>query len=406
MSAPDYFRPAFLETIMRRHAPARDIRVTAVRPLDLDSSSSILTALTAGSSEKPMGHFGLAVDLVADGQPQTQRLVLKVKPPGHEISAMLSSLALACGGRVASEYPRFQALTGFEHTHWRELQAYGLADPSGILPQVWATHVDEAHDTYLVLLEYFEEGRNVELLNSVMEPERWTDAHIRAALSQVAAWHAEHLSPTPAARTNYGFDVPSGAFMQRLAPLWTALLNNAATTFPELYGSSGTAQLRQAIAQIPAYWAKLQRHPKTLIHNDLNPRNTCFKHDAVGELRLCAYDWELATYHLPQYDVVELLSFVLDADRYHLRPVYLEHYRQALHALTGQFADQALFREGFQLAALDFGLHRLGMYMMAHTVSPYPFLPRVARSYFDTISSYHLELNVTGPAPRHISAAA
>ena len=78
---------------------------------------------------------------------------------------------------------------------------------------------------------------------------------------------------------------------------------------------------------------------------------------------------------------------MLDADRYHLRPTYLEHYRQALHARTGQFADAAHFQAGFQLAALDFGLHRLGMYMMAHTVSPYPYLPRVVNSFFDTIAA-------------------
>ena len=73
MSCADYCHPAFLEQIMRRHAPARDIRVRAVRPLALDSSSSILTALTAGRSAKPVGHFGLEVDLHADGRAQPCR---------------------------------------------------------------------------------------------------------------------------------------------------------------------------------------------------------------------------------------------------------------------------------------------------------------------------------------------
>jgi len=385
MKPADYCSPAFLEMLMRRHAPARDIRVERVRPLDLDSSSSILSALTAGTSGQPVGHFGLEVQLRADGQPRTERLVLKLKPHGREISTMLAGLAQANGGELAAIYPRFQALTGFEHTHWRELQAYAQPDPSGLLPQVWASYADPTTDTYLLLLEYLDEGRTVELLNSVMQPERWTDAHIRAALTQVAAWHAAHLAPTLAAQVNYGLDVPSANFMQQLTPLWSALLGNAAAHCPALYSPARTAQLQQAIAHIPAYWQRLAQHPKTLIHNDLNPRNTCFKRDADGQLRFCVYDWELATYHLPQYDVVELLAFVLDADRYHLRPVYLEHYRRELHARTGQFGDAALFREGFELAALDFGLHRLGMYLMAHSLSPYPYLPRVVDSFFDTI---------------------
>jgi hypothetical protein len=386
MLLADYLSPAFLETIMRRHAPARDIRIERIRPLNLDSSSSILTALTAGTSAQPVGHFGLEIQLRADGRPQTQRLVLKLKPNGREISAMLTGLAQACGGPLAEIYPQFQALTGFEHTHWRELQAYAQPDPSGLLPQVWASYSDPINDVYLIAIEYLDEGHTVELLHSVMQPERWTDAHIRTALTQVAAWHAAHLAPAATALANYGPDVPSATFMQQLTPLWSALLRNAVAHCPTLYTPVREAHLRQAIAHIPAYWQRLAQHPKTLIHNDLNPRNTCFKRDAAGQSGFCVYDWELATYHLPQYDVVELLAFVLDADRYHLRPVYLEHYRQALHTLTGQFADTAHFREGFQLAALDFGLHRLGLYMMAHAVSPYPYLPRVVNSFFDTIN--------------------
>lgn len=381
MPRPDYFSPAFLEAIMQHHAPQRRIRVEAVAPLPLDSSASILTALTAGRSDKPVGHFGLAVTLHADGRRQTRRLVLKIKPAGTEISAMLAGLAQACGGDVAAVYPEFQALTGFEHTHWRELYAYRQAG-AGIMPEVWATHADEANQTYLVLLEYLED---VELLNSVMAPGQWTDQHLRTALFQLAGWHAQHLVGPQCPPPAHGADVPSGAFMARLAPLWSALLANAAARFPGLYPPARAARLRAAIAEIPAYWATLAEMPKTLIHNDLNPRNTCFKRRADGRLQFCAYDWELATYHVPQYDVVELLCFVLDADRYHLRASYLEYYRQCLHARTGRFADRAAFRTGFDLAAFDFGLHRLGMYLMAHSVSEYPYLPRVVNSYFDTL---------------------
>ena len=217
-----------------------------------------------------------------------------------------------------------------------------------------------------------------------MAPEDWTDAHICAALEQLAAWHACHLvaqTPKPLGLWN---DLHTSAYMQQLTPLWEALLTNT-SRFPELYSAGRVQELRQAIEQIPTYWASLELLPKTLVHNDFNPRNTCFK--TIGNtLQLCAYDWELATYHIPQYDVVEFLSFVLDEDRYSLRLKYLEHYRQALNALTGTYADADEFRVGAGYAALDFGLHRLGMYLMAHTVSPYPFLPRVVNSYFNTLA--------------------
>lgn len=380
LTTPDYCSIDFLEQMMQAHAPHKIIRVRAVAPLPIDNSASILVTLTAGQTDKAIGHFGLAVTLEVNGEAQVRHLVLKVKPNGREISAMLASLAQACGGQLAAVYPEFATLTGFEHTHRRELEVC-QQHASDLMPTIWGVYADDEQKIYCVLLEYLED---VTLLNSVMTPAAWTDEHIRAALEQLAAWHARHLVTQAPQAVGPWDDLHSCAYMTQLSPLWGALLTNAATHFPDLYPESCVQALRTAIDQIPAYWGMLNGF-KTLIHNDLNPRNTCFKL-VDNKLRLCAYDWELATYHVPQYDVVELLCFVLEDDRYHLRATYLEHYRQVLHVLTGRYADASEFREVAGYAALDFGLHRLGMYLMAHTVSPYPFLPRVVNSYFDTLA--------------------
>lgn len=369
--------PDFLQTLLRQHAPTTAAEVRAVRPWALDSSTSILSTLTAGCTAQPIGLFGLEVALREAGQPwRTQRMVLKAKPHARAICQMLTGLAQACGGLVAEVYPAFEYVTGFGATHRRELAVYA-APPcaeAALLPRVWATHADEATGSYLVLLEDLSHHA---LLNSVLTPARWTDAHLRAALRQLAAWHAHHLVPVGTAPPE-----AAPATWPQLAPLWVALLDHAGRHFPELYPAARRQLLAQAIGEAAANWATLQALPKTLVHNDLNPRNTCFRPGPGGGLQLVAYDWELATYHVPQYDVVELLSFVLGPDRYHLRAGYFEYYRQQLHARTGRFADQAAFAEGTRLATLEFGLHRLGLYLMAHTLSPYPFLPRVVESFF------------------------
>ncbi len=383
MLQPDYFNPAFIEGMMRQHAPGQDVRLLSCQPFDLDNSASILAVLTADQSKRAIGHFGLTVDFWSAGQRQTRRMVLKIKPHGREIGAMLNSLAQVCGSPLAEVYPTYGALIGFQHTHGRELEVYGKL-PSALHPEIFGLFADPANETYLILMEYLEDVR---LLNSVMEPQVWTDGHIRQALGQIATWHAQHLGKQLPLDPAYWTDAPSTAYMTGLMPLWTALLQNASDTFPELYRPERVRKLRKVIASIPQYWPELERMPKTLVHNDLNPRNMCFKLDGDSPV-LCVYDWELATYHVPQYDVVELLSFVLDADRYALRPIYLDYYRQALHGLTGLFADAKTFQRGFGLAANDFGLHRLGMYMMAHAVSPYPFLPRVVNSYFNTLEQF------------------
>lgn len=374
--------PDFLQALLRQYAPGQAAEVRAVRPRALDSSASILANLTAGRTAQPVGLFGLDAELRTTGTGwHTERLVLKAKPPGRAICQMLSGLAQACGGPLAEVYPAFELRTGFADTHRRELAVYAApaagATPAPLLPTIWATHADESAESYLVLLE---DLSHHELLNSAPTPEAWTDAHLRAALTQLAAHHARHLGgPTPpeAAPTPW----------PELLPLWEALLAYAATRLPDLYPPARTRQLRALLAHAAADWSTLATLPKTLVHNDLNPRNTCFRRETDGTLRFVAYDWELATWHLPQYDVVELLSFVLTPVRYHLRPVYLEFYCQALHGLTGHYADRTAFAEGYRLASLEFGLHRLGMYAMAHTLSPYGFFPGVVASFFDGLAA-------------------
>ena len=371
-----YFTPAFIQSVMQQHAPEKEIVVHRVSRFDVDNSASILVTLTSDTSTKWMGHFGLEVTWQEDERLRTRQMVMKVKPHGREISAMLNGLAQRNGEPLAEVYPDFKEYTGFQYTHGRELDIYRkLSDP--ILPTVYATYQDHQAACYLILMEYLEE---VTLLNSVMEVHRWTDTHLRAALSQMARWHARHLLHPPTLDQRYWTDTSAPDYRQRLTPLWEALLANAHRSLPEVYTNERVALLRKAIEQIPNHQAELRAMPTTLVHNDLNPRNSCFK----GE-QFCLYDWELATLHVPQYDVVEWLCFVLDQDRYARRADYLAYYHQELNRLTGLFPDKETFVRGFELAALDFGLHRLGLYVMAHSVSPYPFLPRVINSYFDTI---------------------
>ena len=82
--------------------------------------------------------------------------------------------------------------------------------------------------------------------------------------------------------------------MQAAEPAVGSPAANAATHSPALYSAERVRCCARPSPAIPAYWAALEQMPRTLIHNDLNPRNTCFKAGPEG-LRLCAYDWELAT---------------------------------------------------------------------------------------------------------------
>lgn len=380
-TAIDFLSKAFTEKLMQRNSPGKAIVVHEVTPLAIDNSASILSVLTAGRTATAIGHFGLQVTFEEEGEMKSLPMVMKIKPHGREIAEMLSSLAGGCGEALEAVYAGLKDKTGFVNTHMREPEIYGKLQDPGLQPIIYGLYADEEQDHYVILMEYLQE---VELMNSVMEPQSWTEAHIKQALLQMAAWHAQHLREKPQLSPKYWEDAPSRDYMMEMSPLWQALLANAAEKFPALYTPGRVETLQKAIEEIPDYWKELEKMPRTLIHNDFNPRNACFKNTACG-LRLCLYDWELATWHVPQYDLAEFLCFVTEGNRSGQRQAYIEFYRKELNRISGQFPEKEAFVRGLNLAARDFGLHRLGMYMMAHSVSPYPFLPRVVDSYFDLL---------------------
>ena len=91
-----------------------------------------------------------------------------------------------------------------------------------------------------------------------------------------------------------------------------------------------------------------------------------------------AYDWELATLHVPQYDLAELLAFTLEGD---LDPRLVgglvELHRQELERASGVELSPAEWRRGFRLALEDFMVRRLNLYVMGHTFRDYGFLERL-----------------------------
>ena len=92
-----------------------------------------------------------------------------------------------------------------------------------------------------------------------------------------------------------------------------------------------------AITNLQEIMTIVNSAPQTMTHNDCNPRNICLRLPYTissgidGDIKgatasqvfnqqiipysdsriMCLYDWELATIDVPQHDVAEFLSFVL-----------------------------------------------------------------------------------------------
>ena len=355
-----------------------DLRPYAVEPLQFDNQgSSIITELTAHKVSKLLGHFPFLLKTY-DGD---VRVMTKIKPLDGEVIIMLNGIANMCDARLAQAFSQYREQLGFKGCHVRELAVMSQRDPrfTRNAPRVYGVVEDHGREAYVIVEELLE---GLELMDSVDDTRGWSPAHLEAAVRGIAEVHSiwygreEQLKQQP-----WLVDYPSAAGMLEKRRLWEALGAHAREEFPLWFDDQHLDLLCGMVDGIGDWWADIERMPRTLIHNDFNPRNIALRNDAEG-LRLCAYDWELATLHLPQHDLAELLGFTLSAP---VDPATVQHYLE-LHRLelqrhSGQAIDPGQWRHGYRLALRDLLVNRLPLYLMAHSFRHFPFMERVYASF-------------------------
>ena len=117
-----------------------------------------------------------------------------------------------------------------------------------------------------------------------------------------------------------------------MLPLWRAMYDQYRIDFPQWVDDATYDRATAVIDATPKWWAELVAMPRTLVHNDFNPRNIALRKGSG----LVAYDWELATVQVPQRDLVDLLAHVLGPDA---SPESVDHFvefqRRALESASG-----------------------------------------------------------------------
>ncbi|HEX8742806.1 MAG TPA: phosphotransferase [Thermoleophilaceae bacterium] len=366
---PEFFTPMLAEALGE---PA--LEVTGVTDLDPVTGSSIITEVTGqGLQDKLTGLLRLRLDYAAEGREGALDVVVKVKPLDSEVILTTNKIASLCGGALADLYPRWRDWTGFKDVHTREVGLYRAADERvrEVMPRFYGAYEDEAREAYVVVMEDL--GPGVVLKDSAQERSAWAERHVDAALRGIAGVHAAWLGrEDELVRQPWLGRYATARSMRAMDELWLALAEHNATEYPEWIDEFTLIRMKKSIEELGEWWPQLEAMPQTLVHNDFNPRNIALRADG---LRLVAYDWELATIHVPQRDLAELLAFTMPAD---VEAAQVDHHievhRAALEAAAGVQLDPETWRRGYQLGLRDFTLTRLQLYMMAHTQRQYEFL--------------------------------
>ncbi|HSN15217.1 MAG TPA: hypothetical protein VLT61_11330 [Anaeromyxobacteraceae bacterium] len=369
---------AFFEGALRTAEGDGELAVRGAAWGPLEGGTAILSSLGADAGARLLGLHRVRLRVRRGGGESDLPLVVKSKPRDTELLQTLGRMALACGRAMSTAWKEHGHATPFAGSHLRELAVYAQTDPRFLrnVPRVYGTLRDDAREAYVIVMEDLSDAP---LLDAVDDPAVWTAARLHATIRGLAELHSVWLGRERelAAQPWLGAP-PSARRMARMASLWIALAEHAAGEDPGLMTRAALARQRQLIATIEEWWPRLERMPRTLVHDDFNPRNLALRVGADGEHRLAAFDWELATLHVPQYDLVELLAHTLTPEATGDEVWDLvEQHRGALCAASGSPLDPAAWREGFRLALRDFTVNRLAFLFVASAFRESPFLPRV-----------------------------
>lgn len=367
------------------------VEVRAFALTELGDAQGVISRYERSTREAIVGHRVLTIRWALRGRELEDRIVLKSKAPGAVIRRRLEEVYGRIDPRLAALQRRLDPSI-LDDAHTRELQIYALDRPGlrAVTPAIHRVWLDPARQIYAIAMELLEGARHLRTLGDLSA---WQPADIDCAVRGIARVHGEHLGELSAAAPPPWLVPFERLHDARLLDYQAALLAYNAAAFPELFGAERVRRLEALLASAPARRRAIASRPLTLIHGDLTPRNVCLRaRGGAGELRLCAYDWELAQAHLPQRDICEFLCYVLEPRqgwRHAATAHLLERYRARLAAAAGRPIDAASFRRDLALALAEFCTFKLLVQGITHQLlGQRGYFERLVANAFDALAAY------------------
>jgi thioester reductase-like protein len=357
------------------------LRITNVELFPMGGDDSIVAELTSWKrGSRPGLRRARLTTESRDGSTSVIDLVLKSKPSDTDAIAVGEQVARLCGPQLGDAYAAWSDHIGLTGGHLRELAIYEIDDQRLRLhvPAPLAVSRDDDRGEWVVALEYVSDAQVANAWHR-----SWIPSEIEAALRGLAALHAVWRDRWETL-VSQSWLAPrrSSAQMAEMLPLWSALAVNAYSAFKSWVGPPLVKAHESLLSGIEHWWRPLGNNLQTLIHNDFNPRNIMLRGRTGDALRLCAYDWELATIGAPQRDLAEFLCFTLAPETAAAdAPNWVQRYRGLLEEQTRTTIDPMEWEAGFRAALCDFLIDRMAMYAMIHRFRPQAFLPRVAGTW-------------------------
>ena len=384
--AIDALRPEIERSLAGRFGdPSLSIEEATFAPMGGDDS--IVSELTSWREGAAVGLFRGGVAVRGAKGSTTTRVVVKVKPSDERVLEVAESVAALANPDLGRQYARFRDYHGFTRCDVRELALYRESDPRIRLHSPAPLALSPLGATQQLTL-VLEEIPTSALFHAGATDPPWSPALVGAAVDGAAQIHSlwygreAELMAQP-----WLAPVRDSARLTEMQPLWKALADHACAHSPAWHDAELVRTHRRLVERVSEWSVPLTDLTRTLIHNDLNPRNFGILQESKP--RLCAFDWELASIGLPQRDIAELLCWTLGASTSRDEvAAWIERSRVHLAAATGARIEAHDWELGFRAALCELLVDRLSMYAMVDRFRPQCYLPRVVRTWM-TIQRYY-----------------
>ncbi len=346
---------AFISKIVQDSFP----NIDSVQVLKGEVDNGILMNLSKRVNRKLIGF--IAADLFIDGK----QIPLLLKSKGTDVETvkgvhlMSASIDPSLSDLITKFYPKLE----YVNTHLKELEIPAFIDRCQLshIPHFFGNHIDEEREIYILAQERLL-VEDLKLIDSENRPDQWDQSTILSAISAINDIHLAYSKANVSERPKLPeFDLLS-----------------AVELYDKLIGIIETEESGDKHIILRKYLRDLRQlsinsaMPKTLIHNDYNPRNIALRNNGG----ICIYDWELSVLNYPHRDIVELLSFTLsdDFDRDQLFSFLMYHFEISGFKDTLTWDD---WKKHYILTLKEYLLSRVSFYCAAQVIMKLKFVDRV-----------------------------
>jgi hydroxymethylglutaryl-CoA reductase (NADPH) len=338
----------------------------------IDSSNAITMAVAEKVSEKVLGFFPFQINC-------EQTVLIKSKALDSEILLGMEVIAGLTGQRLKQVFQQNKYLSPYIGGHRTESYVYELLRQHfhHLIPKYYGSYLNSERETYFICQEFLKTDELI-VFNDQNHPSRFTQemkTNIVRSLAQIQGYFHQRLI------NGLNLDLTEFDPIKHLklakAIYQSAILDKVSTRFSKLH--------LKILDELPSYAKNQQQWPKTLCHNDFNPRNIAVRVDGTP----CFYDWEMSGIGYPQRDLMEFIAFTYVSSSHAKREVFqlIESHRLVFNQESGARYSRDNWIEGCQFAIRSFIVNRLAYYHVGDQFMSYSFLDRVYQSSFEILET-------------------